>query len=245
MLAFSFVLLVTVVFGLFLAALRRTALAVRPTDAASQGASPAAGGDPVPAGHGTTAAAAIGLAWIVLTGAMAALGLLSFEGTPPTMMLALGTGFALTLTLAFSDLGRRIALAVPLIALVGFQAFRLPLELLMHRAYTDGIMPVQMSYSGLNFDIITGITALVLGIAMSTGRVPAGWVRAWNALGFLLLLTIIGIAMLSAPLPFRVFMNDPANVWITQFPFIWLPAVLVQAALLGHILVIRRLRSGS
>jgi hypothetical protein len=31
---------------------------------------------------------------------------------------------------------------VPLWALVGFQIFRLPLELLMHRAYVEGLLPV-------------------------------------------------------------------------------------------------------
>ena len=46
--------------------------------------------------------------------------------------------------------------------LVGVQGFRLPLELAMHRMYERGIMPVQMSYSGLNYDILTGIRALVV-----------------------------------------------------------------------------------
>lgn len=37
-------------------------------------------------------------------------------------------------------------------------------------------------------------------------------------------------------------MNEPANVWITWPPFVWLPAVLVPVALLGHLLLFRRLR---
>ena len=49
--------------------------------------------------------------------------------------------------------------------------------------------------------------------------------------------------ILSAPLPFRVFWNEPANVWVTRVPWVWLPAVLVLAALLGHIVVYRRLRA--
>jgi hypothetical protein len=159
------------------------------------------------------------------------------------VLAVLLAGFVLSIAFALSRTGRKLATTLPLWLLVGFQAFRLPLELLMHRAYEEGVMPVQMSYSGLNFDIITGATALVLGIALAMRHVPLVWVRAWNALGVLLLLNVLSIALLSAPIPIRVFMNEPANVWITRFPFVWLPAILVQAAIIGHVLVIHRLRA--
>ena len=31
-------------------------------------------------------------------------------------------------------------------------------------------------------------------------------------------------------------------MWVAHFPFVWLPSVLVAAALAGHVLVFRRLR---
>jgi hypothetical protein len=65
---------------------------------------------------------------------------------------------------AFSRLGTLLISGLPIWFLVGSQVFRLPLELLMHRAYIEGIMPVQMSYSGRNYDIVSGITAGVLGL---------------------------------------------------------------------------------
>jgi len=58
-------------------------------------------------------------------------------------------------------------------------------------------------------------------------------------LGVLLLANIIAVALLSAPTPFRVFMNEPANTFITHVPWIWLPAVMVLAAVMGHALVFR------
>lgn len=64
---------------------------------------------------------------------------------------------------------------------------------------------------------------------------------AWNTLGLVLLANIVTVALLSAPTPLRVFMNEPANVWITHAPWVWLPAVMVFAALAGHVLVYRRL----
>jgi hypothetical protein len=45
---------------------------------------------------------------------------------------------------------------------------------------------------------------------------------------------------MSMPGPLRQF-DGPPNVWVGDFPFVWLPTVMVAAALLGHLLVFRRL----
>jgi hypothetical protein len=150
--------------------------------------------------------------------------------------------FVLSVGLGVSPVGRRLAAGLPFVVLVGVQAFRLPLELMMHRAYEYGLMPRQMSYSGLNFDIVTGITAIVVVVLLATGRAGAGTVRAWNWLGTLLLINIVLIAGLSAPTPWRVFRDAPANTWIATAPYIWLPTVMVAFAILGHIVIYRALR---
>jgi hypothetical protein len=183
-------------------------------------------------------------AWMWATFVAAASGRLSFTTVPPTMAVVIAVSLVLALGIALSGTGARLAAGVPLAVLVGVQGFRLPLELLMHRAYGEGLMPVQMSYSGRNFDIVTGSTAIVLAAALwlAPQRVSPKLVMAWNVLGFALLLNVLTIAILSAPTPLRTFMNEPANVWITQAPFVWLPAVFVLAALAGHVVVFRRLR---
>jgi MFS family permease len=181
--------------------------------------------------------------WLGVTVGAAAGGALTFSGTPPTMVLLLVAMFALAVGLGRSRVGERLALGLPLPLLVGVQGFRLPLELLMHRAYTEGLMPVQMSYSGFNFDIFTGASALVVAALLLAGRMPLWGVRLWNWVGLALLVNIVVIANLSTPTPMRVFMNEPANTWILHPPFVWLPAVMVLSALLGHIVVFRRLRA--
>jgi hypothetical protein len=190
-------------------------------------------------------AAVAAAAWLALTLAAAATGRLSFEGVPPTMVVLLVATFAIALGVGLSPVGKRLAVGLPLAALVGVQAFRLPLELMMHRAYTEGLMPVQMSYSGYNFDIVTGATAIVVAGALVAGRGGTRLVLAWNLLGLALLINVLVIALLSAPLPFRTFHNEPANVWVTTAPFVWLPAVMVATALLGHIVIFRALRHAS
>jgi serine-type D-Ala-D-Ala carboxypeptidase/endopeptidase len=187
---------------------------------------------------------AVGLfVWMTATLLAADMGWLHFA-RPPTMMLLLIMLFALAGGLGLSRVGGRLAAGLPLAVLVGAQSFRLPLELMMHRAYEVGIMPVQMSYSGLNFDILTGSLAIIVGVLVATGRAGVRVVRAWNWLGTLLLANIIVIALLSAPTPLRVFKNEPANVWVTSDPYVWLPTVMVAFAILGHIVIFRRLRQG-
>jgi len=105
-------------------------------------------------------------------------------------------------------------------------------------------MPPQMTYTGWNFDITTGIGALLVARLVARGRAPRWLVLAWNAWGTLMLVTIVSIAIASLP-TFAAFGREPArlNTWVAYFPFVWLPAGLVSAAVLGHVLLWRRLLS--
>jgi len=221
----SFVLLCLFMAALFVAAVRGSALRTGLTSAEARSQA--------------LRAAAVAAMWLGGTAAAASAGMLSFTG-PPTMFLVMGGTLGLALATGLSPAGRQLAVGLPLAALVGFQSFRIAVELLLHRAYEEGLMPVQMSYSGRNFDILSGITAVAMAVWIARGH-PGRWaVLAWNTLGLALLVNIVTVAMLSAPTPFRVFMNEPANLWITRAPWVWLPAVLVLSALIGHMLVYRR-----
>jgi hypothetical protein len=190
-------------------------------------------------------AAALGvIGWLGITGALAASGvLLDFSRRPPPFVVMVAVSATLTTGIALSPIGTRLVRGLPMAALVGSQAFRFPLELLMHQASREGIMPVQMSYEGLNLDIVTGISAALLAPLCAGRRRPARTVAAWNLVGFGLLVNIVTIAVLSTPV-FRYFGPDRLNIWVAYVPFVWLPEVMVMAALLGHILVLRKLLEG-
>jgi hypothetical protein len=189
-----------------------------------------------------TRAAAIGVAlWLATTGAIAASGALRDFSMPPRLMLLVPACALLTIGLAASRHGEMLARHLPLGVLVGINAFRLPLELVMHRAYSEGVMPIQMSFAGRNWDILTGVAASVLGLWSLRRPLDFRVARIFNIVGFALLANVVVIAILSLPVPFRVFQNEPANVWVAELPFVWLPAFLVQTALLSHVLILRRL----
>jgi hypothetical protein len=221
LLVWSFVALVAMVAAMFVLAVHRSS---------------------VGPGRGTVVAAAATVVWLGATLAFAASGRLSFTTRPPTMAIVILASLVLAFGVSLSRLGLRIATALPLAALVGAQAFRFPLELILHRAYAEGLMPVQMSYSGFNFDIVTGVSAIVVATLLLRNPKALVAVRIWNTAGIVLLTNIVTIAILSAPTPLRVFHNEPANDWITHAPWVWLPTVFVVAAIMGHVLVLRRLR---
>jgi len=183
-------------------------------------------------------------AWSVLTVmlfelVLAANGVLRvWDRTPPPMMAMLACILG-----AIIYLSRRFGPALatlPYALLIGIQVFRLPLELVMHRAAMAGIMPVAMSYSGWNFDIVSGASAGVVALLAWRGRAPRWLIWTWNLLGTVLLLTIIGIALAAAPIA-HAFGYDQMNTWIGYPPFVWLPGVLVPGAALGHLVIWRKL----
>ena len=178
---------------------------------------------------------------MAVTWMAAASGILrDWSRNPPPFLFLVVAIIALGLTVAYSRLGTRLVATIPLWVLVLVQAFRLPLELAMHDMYERGIMPGQMSYSGLNFDIITGAAAIPVALLTATGRTGRRLVAAWNLLGLALLVNVVTVAILATP-RFRYFGDDHLNTWVMYPPFVWLPAVMVLAALAGHLLIFRAL----
>jgi hypothetical protein len=189
------------------------------------------------------AAAGVSLFWLVPPAWMARSGALRFDTVPPNILLVVGVLTVATVILAFSAIGNRFR-RLPLYALIGYQAFRIPVEWMLFRLHEEGVVPVQMTFAGYNYDVVTGVAAVALAFWAARRRIPGGIVLFWNVLGLALLLNIVTIALLSAPVPFRTFTNEPANLLPLTFPYVWLPCFLVQAALFGHIIVFRRLRHG-
>ena len=188
--------------------------------------------------------AAAALVWMTITWVAAQSGILrNWEQTPPPFVFLVVAIFLLAGAISWSPLGSRLAQFIPLWILVGVQAFRLPLELAMHDLSAHGIMPVQMSYSGRNFDIVTGATAIIVAALVWSGRGGRRLVTAWNVLGLALLANIVTVAILATP-RFRYFGDDSLNTFVMDPPFVWLPAVMVLAALAGHLVIFRALRRG-
>jgi hypothetical protein len=60
-------------------------------------------------------------------------------------------------------------------------------------------------------------------------------------LGLGLLVNVVTTAIMSTPL-IRYFGDEHVVTFVTYTPFVWLPAVMVAAALAGHLVIFRALR---
>lgn len=161
-----------------------------------------------------------------------------FDRLPPPMagffVLIVGAAFGI----AFSKYGTLLVKHTPMSLLIGFQGFRILAEAVIYSGLREGIAPVQMSFEGYNFDIVTGVSALVV-MALMWKRDNRALAYAWNIFGATALTVIAFIAFTSMPLPIRIF--DDLNLWVTRAPHVMLPGVLVLAAITGHILAFRKL----
>lgn len=178
------------------------------------------------------AAAWLGL-WAVLVGA-GILSMLPLRGLPfffgGIAVVSFGAGL--------SSFGKRCAISVPLTLLVAFQAFRLPLELVLHNWAASGTIPSTMTWSGQNWDILAGLAALLA--APFANRRAVAW--AFNVLGGVLLLNVMRVAVLSSPVPFG-WGQQPALQLAWHLPYAFIGPVCVGGALFGHVVLTRALLS--
>lgn len=171
-----------------------------------------------------------GLTGLVASGRMEALpghGVPVFFGV--VLVVSVGAGL--------SSFGGKLARAVPLTALVAFQGFRFPLELVLHEWARQGTIPGTMTWTGQNWDIVAGLVAL-LAAPFAARRRGVAW--GANIVGGLLLLNVIRVAVMSSPLPFA-WGQQPPLLLALHLPYALIGPVCVGGALFGHLVLTRAL----
>ena len=184
-----------------------------------------------------------GLLLVCVTGAYVLSGLPAMGG--PALGALFGFANLSAIGLAFSRVGTRLK-ALPLSSLLVFQAFRAPLEWVLHAWYQEGVIPQQMTFAGHNFDIISGLLAcgILLYIVTLRRQPPKALLIFVNMVGSLLLVAVIVIAALSSPLPFRVY-EGQALLLGTRMPYALIATVCVAGAASGHLIAWRAILGGS
>lgn len=187
---------------------------------------------------------ALGLAaWLGWVALLAASGMLADTARRPPAVLYLAAPLGiLLLIVAATRLGRAAALAFPLPLLIGAQAFRIGVELLLHTLWKDGLVPRMLTFEGANLDILVGLTAPLAAWAVTRGRPGMLAALGWNLAGLALLGNVVLRAVLTAPGPLNLIVTEVPNRLPGLFPYAWLPGFLAPLALVLHVLAIRALR---
>lgn len=174
--------------------------------------------------------------WLGLLSAVVASGALAASPMPRVPILLVTCNLAAVL-FALTSPGRRLAAGLPLAALVGFQGFRLPLELVLHSWAQGGTIPRSMTWEGANFDVVSGLICLLAAPLAARSRALA-WTA--NLVGAALLLNVMRVALLSSPVPFG-WPVEPPLLLAFHLPYALIAPVCVAGALAGHIILTRRL----
>jgi hypothetical protein len=180
-------------------------------------------------------------AWLIILAALAAAGFFQVFTLPPRIVIIVILPVIAVLIISFTAKFKKVIRAVPPHWLVMMQSFRIAVEFWLWYAFMKGLIPGQMTFEGRNLDILSGILGLIAGWLIIKKR--KGWKTVaviYNTVGLALLLNIVIVAILSFPGPTRYFMNEPANKIVTEFPFIYLPGLLVVIAFVFHILSLRQ-----
>lgn len=169
---------------------------------------------------------------VLLALGLAASGVLLSPTLPPRPLVLVVLALVGWLVASRTRFGTVVA-ETPLVFWVGLQFFRLPLELVMHQAAVEGVMPTVLTWTGRNWDVLTGLLAPVAAWGLHRGW-PRAVTWAFNLLGAGLLLNVVTVAVLASPGPLQRIDTNVPNVWITTPPFVLLPCVLVALAAISH-----------
>lgn len=180
------------------------------------------------------------LGWLGLISALALNGFFAdFMAIPPRVMLAVAVCFIVIAVLARSKKFNRHIMALPAVWLIAPQAFRIVVEIVLWMLHENGNSPKQMSFDGLNFDILAGLSApIVAYLAFGQGRKRYTLALVWNFVSLALLINILVIAVLSMPL---IGLFAEPNTVVAYFPYILLPGFVAPFAVFMHVMSIRQL----
>jgi len=181
--------------------------------------------------------------WLGILATLSFLGVFeNFDSIPPRIGIAVIPTFVLIIVLLFSKPFSNVIAQIPPAWLIYIQSFRIIMEIILWMGFIAEFIPFQMTFEGFNQDIIVGITALMGGfVFFGKGRFRSFEAFIWNLFGIILLINIVVISTLSTPSPFRVFFNEPANIFMAHFPFIWIPGFIVPFALAMHLFSIKQI----
>lgn len=127
--------------------------------------------------------------------------------------------------------------------LLGIHILRVPVELVLYQLYLQGKIPKLMTFAGWNFDIIIGLSAMLVLIycILTKRRINQYFLKIWNSIGLVFLLVIVSFAILSSPLPIQQLAFDQPNIAVLEFPYCFLPTCVVPIVLTSHVLMLLKI----
>ena len=161
---------------------------------------------------------------------------LDFPGFPPHLFVFVGMSLLTIIGLFSIKRSRDFIGRMPITTLTHIHIIRVPVEIVLWWLFLEGMLPEQLTFQGMNHDIISGITAPFAAIFLvglrSKSKIAA---IIWNLIVLGLLFNIVIRAIAATP-----YFYDPAvlakpNIAVFYFPYVYLPTFVVPAVLFSHL----------
>lgn len=175
--------------------------------------------------------------WLVIIGSITLSGF--FASNPKSFIVAVVSTIALSVfvfkKVDLNHINKKILLAIHLL--------RIPVELILLGLFIQKKIPILMTFQGWNFDIFIGATAILFLLTpfRRESKLKDKVFLIWNILGLIFLAIIVVTAVLSSPLPIQQFGFEQPNIAVLEFPFCFLPTIVVPIVALSHFLLIKHI----
>lgn len=177
------------------------------------------------------------LAWLLGTGSLAYHDFfLQFETNPPRLFLFVIPMILLIIVLLAISKTREVLMKMPIATLTYIHIVRIPVEMCLWWLFGAGLVAESMTFEGVNFDIIAGISAPFAGVFL-VGRKSNNKLAAiiWNFICLGLVLHIVIRAISLTPYFYNGSGSELQNMAVFYFPFVWLPVFVVPAVIFSHL----------
>lgn len=137
---------------------------------------------------------------------------------------------------------RRVLDSLSLESLTWIHVVRIPVEICLYWLFLEKQVPESMTFSGINFDILSGLSAPIIAWAyFKREMIGPRVLLVWNFICLVLLFVVVIRAVGAVPSPNQHWDFEQPNFAVLHYPFIWLPGFIVPLVFWSHLISIRRL----
>ncbi len=170
--------------------------------------------------------------------------LFDFQAIPPRFLLLVAPSLFIVLMVLLNRRSKKLLLHANLKLLTLLHTIRVPVEIVLYWLALNALIPESMTFAGINFDILSGITApIIYLVAFKGAKMKKGILFAWNVFTLMLLIIIVFTAILGAPSVIQMHAFEQPNIAIFYVPFTWLPGIVVPIVALTHFTSFKMLSS--
>lgn len=182
--------------------------------------------------------------WLIVQYAIVKSGFYNDFSLPPRIpIFMIFPLFIFTFIFLIRNRKSKVLDVVPIHIPIFYQSFRVVIEVLFYFTFLKGILPIQVTFEGANYDVLFGVSAIVMGIYAYKNIASKKLLIIWNVIG----IVVVGFAAFTFITSFYFpSIWGESNLGISEeflnFPFLLLPSFFMPSAIFMHVLSIIQLK---